>query len=127
MDPVDLELAPGSTRFDPADERWLRQVQDLAQELQKAGLLQQRSTPEPGTKGALDQLILSLGSGGAFAASVEIVKSWLSRDRGRTLVVKYFENGQTQAIELSGSVADEAAFARIQSHLENQRNDQSKL
>lgn len=127
MDSVDLELVPGSTRFDPTDERWMWQVRHLAQELQRAGALLQRSAPEFGTKGALDQLVLSLGSGGVFTASVEIIKSWLSRDRGRTIVVKFFEDGHPQAIELRGSVADEAVFARIQSCLESQQNDKSKL
>jgi hypothetical protein len=115
VESLEIELEPGSTRFDPTDERWLGQVRDLTRELQRADVLLRRSTPQPGAKGAIDQLVLSLGSAGAFTASVELIKAWLGRDHGRKLVVKFFENGRLEAIELSGGAADEHVFERIQS------------
>jgi hypothetical protein len=75
------------------------------------------SAPAPGTRGNLDQLIISLGSAGAFTAFVELIKSWLGRDRGRKLIVKFFENGKPQAIELTGVAADEAVLERIRSRI----------
>ena len=117
VESIEIELEPSSTRFDQDDERWLGQVRDLTRELLRADVLLRRSTPQPGAKGAIDQLVLSLGSAGAFTASVELIKAWLGRDRGRKLVVKFFENGRLQAIELNGGAADEHVFERIHSHL----------
>jgi Effector Associated Constant Component 1 len=114
---LEVELTPGTTRFDLADERWLGQVRDLQQGFQQAGVLVQRSLPEAGSKGAIDQLIISLGSAGAFTASIEIVKAWLGRAHDRRLSVKFFENGRPQEIELRGSAADEAAFERIHKYI----------
>jgi len=119
MERVEVELQAITARFDAADERWLRQVRELAEGLGKAGVLLQRSVPEAGAKGALDQIVISLGSAGAFTASIEIVKSWLGRDSNRKLIVKFFENGRPQAIELSGRAADEDVFERLRSRLED--------
>jgi hypothetical protein len=113
---VELELEPGSSRFDPSDERWLRQVADFAQELDHAvGEVSRHDTPMIGKKGTAEQIILSLGSAGAFTASVEFIKAWLGRDRGRRLRIKWFENGKLQSLELSGENLDDAAFDRIKS------------
>lgn len=114
-----MKLEPGTESFDPADERWLRQVRDLAQELHRAGVLLLPPAPEPNAKGTVEQFVISLGSAGAFTTLVELAKSWLGRDRTRTLVVKFFENGNPQAIELSGETADVTAFERIKSRLED--------
>jgi hypothetical protein len=63
-------------------------VADLVQELRrKVGPVQLRRTPVPGTKGTVDQLILSLGSAGVFAAAADILRAWLARDRHRSVVV----------------------------------------
>ena len=112
---IEMRLEPGTERFDPADERWLRQVRDLAQELHRTGVRLQPSAPEPDTKGTVDQLVVSLGSAGAFTAMVEVVKSWLGRDRSRTLVMTFYKDGQPKAIKLSGRVADVAVVERMKS------------
>jgi hypothetical protein len=103
---VELRLQPGTESFDPADELWLRQVRDLARELHRAGIALQSPAPEPGAKGAIDQIVISLGSAGAFTALVETVKSWLDRDRTRTLEVTYFKDGNLGSIKVSGKGDD---------------------
>jgi hypothetical protein len=119
-----VQLDPRTARFAPTDERWLRQVDMLAQDLRKAGVLQRGPMPQNDakegvgqTKGYVSQIILSLGSAGTFTASAELLKSWLGRDRSRKIIVTFYENGRPQTIELSGDVADEDVFERIQSSL----------
>jgi hypothetical protein len=43
------------------------------------------TTPQPGTKGGTETIILALGSSGALLAAVEVFKAWLGRDRERVL------------------------------------------
>ena len=57
--------------------------------------------------------MLTLGSAGAFTATVEVIKSWLSRDRSRSVRMSWSETGKVQELELKGSDLDEAAFDEI--------------
>ena len=57
--------------------------------------------------------MLTLGSAGAFTATVEVIKSWMSRDRSRSVRMSWSETGKVQELELKGSDLDEAAFDEI--------------
>jgi hypothetical protein len=57
--------------------------------------------------------VLSLGSAGAFTATVELVKSWLSRDRSRSVRLSWSETGEVREVELKGSDLDDASFDEI--------------
>ena len=64
---IEIGLVASSERFDDDDPRWRDQVADLVYELRRqTESVQSRRTPVPGTKGTVDQLILALGSSGAF-------------------------------------------------------------
>lgn len=86
---VELRLEPLSGRFDVHDDRWLDQVSGLVDELRaEVGDVATRRTPEPGTKGGIDALLIPVVSAGGLTAVVELVRSWLTRDpsgtRGRS-------------------------------------------
>jgi hypothetical protein len=101
---VELKIEPSSDRFDPLDDRWLEQVDGFAGELdQELGGVERERRPVDGGKGFdLASIVLSLGSAGAFTATVELVKSWLSRDRSRSVRLSWSETARS-AVELKGS------------------------
>jgi hypothetical protein len=112
---VQLRIEPSSDRFDSIDDRWLEQVDGLVEELdQEVGGVDRDRRPVEGGKGFdLAAIVLSLGSAGAFTATVELVKSWLSRDRSRSVRLSWSETGEVREVELKGSDLDDAAFDEI--------------
>ena len=108
---VELRLEPLSGRFDMYDERWLDQVGGLVGELRGAvdGVALRR-TPQPGTKGAIDSIVIPLVSAGGLTAVVELVRSWLARDRSRSLKVSWSDTGTVESVELSGADVDSSRF-----------------
>jgi hypothetical protein len=105
---VELELLPA----EGADERAVeRQTIDLANELRGVrGVVVERaeSAAPPGGKGvnlaAIGSLLVSLtGPGGAVAAVVGVLSSWVGRENGRKIRVKIGDN----EVELSGASRDE--------------------
>lgn len=114
MSGVQLVVEPASERFDPADDRWLDQVTGLVTELRReVGDVSTSGAPVAGAKGAVDSIVLSLASAGSLATMVELVKSWLSRDRTRSLKVTWGSGSDLQAVELSGAGLDDAAFDEL--------------
>ena len=112
---VELKIEPSSDRFDPLDDRWLEQVDGFAGELdQELGGVERERRPVDGGKGFdLASIVLSLGSAGAYTATVELVKSWLSRDRSRSVRLSWSETGEVREVELKGSDLDDASFDEI--------------
>jgi Effector Associated Constant Component 1 len=108
---VELRLEPLSGRFDTYDERWLDQVDGLVGEL-RAGAddVTTRRTAVPGTKGTVDAIVIPLISAGGLTAVIELVRSWLIRDRTRSLKVSWSESGAVDSIELSGADVEGARF-----------------
>ena len=77
---LEVGLVALNERYDDDDPRWRDQVADLVHELRReTESVQSRRAPVPGTKGTVDQLILALGSAGAFTAAVDVVRAWLAR------------------------------------------------
>jgi hypothetical protein len=112
---VELKIEPSSDRFDAIDDRWLEQVDGFVDELdQELGGVERERRPVDGGKGfELASIVLSLGSAGAFTATVELVKSWLSRDRSRSVRLSWSETGEVREVELKGSDLDDASFDEI--------------
>jgi Effector Associated Constant Component 1 len=108
---VELRLEPLSGRFDMYDERWLDQVDGLVGEL-RAGAddVTTRHTAARGTKGAIDAIVVPVISAGGLTAVIELVRSWLNRDRTRSLKVSWSESGSVESIELSGADVEAARF-----------------
>jgi exopolyphosphatase/pppGpp-phosphohydrolase len=109
---VEIGLVATNERFDDEDPRWRDQVADLVDELRReAGSLHSRRTAIPGTKGALDNLILVLGSAGAFTAAVEIVRAWLARDKHRSVALTFTApDGGTHTVHVSAENASSEAM-----------------
>ena len=104
---VELRLQPCSERFDALDDRWLDQVGAFGVELDReVGGVRRDRQPAAGEKGALDSILLSVGSAGVLTATVEFVRAWLSRDAGRSVKVSFSDAGNLQQVELTGEQLD---------------------
>jgi hypothetical protein len=117
---VQLRLEPASGRFNPQDDRWLAQVTGLVTELRDRlrdaagdGGVTAPATPQPGTKGAAGAIVLSLASAGTLTAAVELLRSWLGRDRTRSVKVSWTAEGDLQSVELHGDGLDDAPFDEL--------------
>jgi hypothetical protein len=111
---IDVVLVPGTDRFDPDDDRWREQVAVFMAELQReVGGVRRTSTPVEGTKGAVDTVILALGSAGAFTAAVEMFRSWLGRAKDRRLDISWTRDGQEETISLSGTSFDSETLGKL--------------
>jgi hypothetical protein len=110
-----VTLIPSTQRYSEDDDRWLQQVADLHQQLRSetgAGVPAQASAP--GMKGSIDELILALGSAGAFTTTVEMLRVWLSRDRTRSVKAGWTgRDGIRQEVTLSADGADSATLAPL--------------
>lgn len=102
-----VEVVVGNDRYDEQDPRWLDQVALLSGDLRRAtDAFQARRTPVAGTKGAVDQLILTLGSAGVFTVAVQVITTWLSRDRRRTVELVFNDaEGNEQKIRITAENA----------------------
>jgi len=110
----ELVLEPRTDRFDADDERWREQVSLLLRDLQReVGGVTRRQEPVAGTKGGAEVVIMALGSAGAFTATLEMVRSWLGRDRSRTLDISYTIDDRTETVSIAGDAIDKEAMAKI--------------
>ncbi|MGH9149319.1 MAG: effector-associated constant component EACC1 [Acidimicrobiales bacterium] len=111
---LELVIEPATDRFDPDDERWHDQVGDLMLGLRKeVGGVRREVTPVDGTKGGVAQVILALGSAGAFTAAVEYFRAWLGRDRTRRLEVSWEVDGERQSVSVQGDAIDQSAIRAL--------------
>jgi hypothetical protein len=90
-DPLRVTITPTSAKYDDQDDRWRDQVADLVHTLRvhTDDALTIEKHAVPGTKGAVSELILALGTSGMVTASIEVIRMWLARDRTRTVDVSY--------------------------------------
>jgi hypothetical protein len=105
MQALRITVKPETTRFDTEDERWFRQVLELQGSLHGIQVL---SAPEPatlGSKGSVIQVLIELGSVGAYTAAVQVLQAWLTKDRGRKIIIEFFKNGKVKSVELTGQAA----------------------
>jgi hypothetical protein len=99
----ELFLEPETAKFDPADDRWREQVAAFYRDLDdEVGGLRREVTPVAESKGGVEAIILALGSAGVVPAAVQFFKSWLSRDRSRSLKVCWMEDGKRQCVSVEG-------------------------
>jgi membrane-associated two-gene conflict system component 1 (EACC1) len=111
---LELVIEPRSQRFDPADDRWRGQVSELYTGLaREVGGLRRDAERVAGAKGAVETVILALGSAGAFTAAVEFLRAWLGRDRSRRLDVSWDVDGRTERVTVTGDAIDSTGIDRI--------------
>jgi hypothetical protein len=119
--PFEIAVEPRNDRYDPDDNGWRDQVATLYQDLDAQVDTVRRGRPVTGAKGAVDQLVIALGSAGVFAAVVDSLRAWLGRDRDRRIDVRWVENGVERSVTLTGEAVDvktvreitKAAVARV--------------
>lgn len=102
----EMALVPRSVDYRPDDDRWHDQVVSLVSELHRQVDVERRGAAVDGSKGSLDELVVALGSAGAFTAAVECLRAWLGRDRGRRIDIRWDENGQQRYVTLTGDAID---------------------
>ena len=117
----ELSVEPRNDHYDPDDDRWRDQVATLYADLQAQVDIARRGCPVEGTKGTIDQLIVALGTAGAFQAAVDCFRAWLGRDRDRRIDIRWDENGVERSVTLTGEAVSadvvqeiaKAAAARV--------------
>ncbi|MDQ6949938.1 MAG: hypothetical protein M3256_27740 [Actinomycetota bacterium] len=110
----ELVLEPSTTRFDPWDDGWSEQVGLLLQDLQReVGGVTRRHERVEGAKGGAEVIIMALGSAGAFTAMLEMLRSWLGRDRTRKLNITYTLDDRTETVSIAGDAIDKAGMTKI--------------
>jgi hypothetical protein len=109
----EVAVEPRNDQYDPDDEGWRDQVATLYQDLDAQVDTVRHSRPTPGAKGTIDQLIVALGSAGAFQAAVDCFRAWLGRDRDRRIDVRWDENGVERSVTLTGEAVDVETIREI--------------
>ena len=111
--PLEVAVEPHNDYYDPDDDRWRDQVATLVADLDAQADTVRRGRPVEGTKGAADQLIIALGSAGAFQAAVDCLRAWLGRDRDRRIDLRWEENGVERSVTLTGEAVDAETVREI--------------
>lgn len=109
----ELAIEPRNAEYDPDDDRWRDQVATLYADLHAQVDTVRRGRPVEGTKGTIDQLIIALGSAGAFSAVVDCFRAWLGRDRDRRIDVRWNDNGVEGSVTLTGEAVDVETIREI--------------
>ena len=68
---LELVIEPRNDEYERDDDWWRARVSTLDRELQARVDMVERGRLVPGTRGSIEQLVVALGSAGAFTAMVE--------------------------------------------------------
>jgi hypothetical protein len=102
----EVVVEPRNDQYDPDDDGWRDQVATLYAELDDSGDTVRRGRPVPGAKGAVDQLVIAMGSAGVFTATVDCLRAWLGRDRDRRIDLRWMQGGEERSVTLTGEAVD---------------------
>lgn len=111
--PFEVAVEPHNDEYDHDDDGWRDQVATLYADLHAQVDTVRRGRPVEGAKGAIDQLIIALGSAGAFSAAVDCLRAWLGRDRDRRIDLRWVENGIGRSVTLTGEAVDAETIREI--------------
>ena len=110
----EVVAVPVTDRYDPDDDRWRQQVVDFLAELRgEVDGVERRQTPVAGTKGAVQEVVVTLASAGTFTAAFEFFRSWLKRDKSRSLEISFTDGGQMRTISLKGDALNDTALETV--------------
>jgi hypothetical protein len=110
---LELVIEPRNDEYGRDDDRWRAQVATLHQELQARVDTVSRGRLVSGTKGTIDELIVALGSAGAFTAMVDCFRAWLGRDKSRRIDVRWDEDGTERHVTFQGDAVDSETMREI--------------
>ena len=111
-----LRLEAGSERFDPVDDRWQRQVDELLTDLcievgpavrRRAGARDAR-----GVWGGPEAAVVAVGSA-TIGGVVPLLTAWILRDRTRSLKLSWDDDGILHEIELRADDVDPTSSATL--------------
>jgi len=111
--PLEIAVEAHNDDYDPDDDRWRDQLAGLYTDLRAQVDIVNRGRPAEGTKGAVDQLIIALGSAGAFTCMMECFRAWLKRDRNRRIDLRWNENGEERYLTVTGETVDAETVQEI--------------
>jgi hypothetical protein len=107
--PPQLTLRLESEVYDPSDARWRSQVQQFLNQLnQDVGTVRQEVTPVAGQKGGAVDIILALGTAGAFTTALAAFTAWLKRDKTRVMTIEIDGPDGKKTVKISGENLTEA-------------------
>ena len=109
----EVVVEPRNDEYDPDDDGWRDQVAGLYADLDDSVDTARQSRPVAGSKGAVDQLIIAMGSAGVFTAAVDCLRAWLSRDKDRRIDLRWTENGVERSMTLTGEAVDTETIREI--------------
>ena len=111
--PFMIAVDPRNDHYDPDDERWQEQVRTLYTDLRGEVEVTRQDSPSPGAKGMAEQVIIALGSAGAFEAAVTCFRVWLGRDRDRRIELRWKSGEAERSVTLTGEAVDEETIRDI--------------
>jgi len=107
--PVQLTVEASSDVLSADDDRWIDEVERFHRELEDQlgrDVVRRETTPQPGMKGGLESVIVSLGSAGAFAAAAAVFHDWVGRAGDRSITMRI----GTQVVKVSGKNVNDATL-----------------
>ncbi len=110
---VELMIRPATGRFHPDDPRWAHDVKALEQAL-RARMDTPHTHPQAGMKGwgdATQAIVITITSLNLLGHAVDVLKTWLARDRERSFRCTVNSGHASAEIEVKGH--DEAATHRL--------------
>jgi hypothetical protein len=108
----EVVVEPRNDQYDPDDDGWRDQVATLYAELDDSVDTVRHGGPVAGAKGAVDQLVIAMGSAGVFTAAVECLRAWLGRDKDRRIDLRWTQGGQERSVILTGEAVDAETLPR---------------
>lgn len=112
-DRFELAVEPYNEQYRADDDRWRDQVATLYEELHAQVDVIARDQAVSGAKGSLDQLVVALGSAGAFRATVDCFRAWLARDKDRRIDVRWDDGGVRHHVTFTGEGMDAESAREI--------------
>ena len=103
---LELVIEPRNDEYERDDDWWRARVSTLDRELQARVDMVERGRLVPGTRGSIEQLVVALGSAGAFTAMVECFRAWLGRDKSRRIDVRWEEDRAERYVTFQGDAVD---------------------
>jgi hypothetical protein len=122
--PLRLTVDARNDQYDPDDDRWLDQAGTLYRQLRTEVDVVPGGEAVAGAKGAVDQLVVALGSAGAFNAAVLCFRAWLGRDKDRRIELKWEDGGVERTVTLTGEAVDTATIRKLAMLAAKQAGDQ---
>lgn len=112
---VEVAISTQTAKYAPDSPQWRREVATLNTDLHReTGSATTRSTPMPGTKGGIVEIILALGTSGALVSAVQVFRAWLGRDKTRSITVSWTdEDDKERRLTVTGENIDQQSFTAL--------------